>query len=82
MRLDGDFFDEGEVRGGLLGVLTIGGAFLGAVDIAEADAVRLLVLEDFEGVTVEDEDDGAGVVDSEREACSKHADKDYDEMSV
>jgi hypothetical protein len=37
-------------------------AFLWAVDAVKADAFRVLVLQDFEGVAVEDGDDGVGEV--------------------
>jgi len=42
----------------VLGLLPVGLAFLRAVDPAEADTFRVLVVQDFEGVAVEDEDDG------------------------
>ncbi len=35
-------------------------AFLRAVDTAEADTLRMGVVQDFDGVAVEDGDDGAG----------------------
>ena len=35
-------------------------AFLGAVDAIEADAFRMLVMQDFNGVAVENRDDAAG----------------------
>ena len=62
VRLDGDFFPKGEGRGRVLGVVAVGLAFLRAVDAAEADAFRVLVVQDFEGVAIEDGDDGAGEV--------------------
>jgi hypothetical protein len=34
-------------------------AFLGAVDAAEADTFSVLVVQDFDGIAVEDRDDGA-----------------------
>jgi len=40
----------------------VGWAFLRAVDVAQADAFRVLVVQDFEGVAVEDGDDGVGEV--------------------
>jgi hypothetical protein len=43
-----------------------GSQLLRAIDAAEADAFGVLVVEDFEGVAVEDGDDGAGVYGSER----------------
>ncbi len=46
----------------LLRSLTEGLAFLGAVDTAEADAFRALVVQDFDGIAVEDGDDEAGEV--------------------
>jgi hypothetical protein len=39
-------------------------ALLGAVDAAEADTLRVGVVQDFDGVAVEDGDDGAGEVGS------------------
>jgi hypothetical protein len=59
VRLERDFFSKGEGRGRVLGVVAVGLAFLWAVDAVEADAFRLLVVQDFEGVAVEDGDDGA-----------------------
>jgi len=38
-------------------------AFLRAIDTAESDAFRVLVVQDFERVAVEDRNDGAGEVD-------------------
>jgi len=35
---------------------------LRAVDAAEADTLRVVVMQDFDGVAVEDEDNGAGEV--------------------
>ena len=49
-------------RGGLLGSRAVRLAFSRAVDAAEADAFRVLVVEDFDGVAVEDGDDWAGKV--------------------
>ena len=37
-------------------------ALLGAVDPAEADAFRVVIMQDFDGVAVEDGDDGAGEI--------------------
>jgi hypothetical protein len=37
--------------------------FFRAVDAVEADTVRVLVVQHFEGVAVEDGDDGTGEVD-------------------
>jgi hypothetical protein len=44
----------------LLGSRAVGLAFLRAVDAAESDAFRVVVVQDFDGVAVEDGDDGAG----------------------
>ena len=49
-------------QGGLLGSRAVRLAFPRAFDAAEADAFRVLVVEDFDGVTVEDGDDWAGKV--------------------
>ena len=35
-------------------------AFLRAIDVTEADAFRVVIVQDFEGVAVKDRDDGAG----------------------
>lgn len=56
VRLDRDFFSQGEVR---RGVLAIGLAFLGAVDAAESDAFSMVVVQYLDGVAVENRDDGA-----------------------
>jgi hypothetical protein len=48
---------EAQLRGGLLGPLAVGLAFLRAVDAVEADTFQALIVQDFEGVAVEDEDD-------------------------
>ena len=60
MGLDGDFSPEGEGRGSLLGFLAVGLALLRAINAAVADAFSVVVVQDFEGVAVEDPDDGAG----------------------
>ena len=44
----------------MLGFLAICLVFLWTVDAVEADTFRALVVQDFEGVAVEDGDDGAG----------------------
>jgi len=54
-----DFLSEGEIRGGLLRSLTEGLAFLWAVDAVETDAFGVVVVQDFEGVAVEDGYNGA-----------------------
>jgi len=48
----------------MLGVVAEGLAFLRAVDAAEADTLRVGVVQNFDGVTTEDGDDGAGEVGS------------------
>jgi hypothetical protein len=60
--LDGDLLPEGEGRGRLLRSLAEGLFLLRTVDTAEADTFGVLVVQDFEGVAVEDGDDGAGEV--------------------
>jgi hypothetical protein len=52
--LGGDHFLEGEFRGSVLGVVAVSVAFLWTVDAAEAHTLRVLVVQDFEGVVVED----------------------------
>jgi len=51
--LDGDLFPKGEGRSSLFRSLAEGLAFLRAVDPAEADTFRVLVVQNFEGVTVQ-----------------------------
>jgi hypothetical protein len=46
----------------LLGSLAVGLAFLGAIDTAQADTFCFVVVQDFEGVAVEDGDNGAGIL--------------------
>jgi hypothetical protein len=46
----------------VLVVVAVGLAFLRAVDPAEADPFGVLVVQNFEGIAVEDGDDGAGEV--------------------
>jgi hypothetical protein len=60
--LERDFFHESEVRGGLLGSLPVGLAFLWAVDTAEADTFSFAIVQHFEDVAVEDGEDWAGEV--------------------
>ena len=63
--LNGDVLPKDEVRGGVLGIVAKGLAFLRAVDATETDAFRALVVQDFESVAVKDSDDGAGEVGGE-----------------
>jgi len=60
--LDGHVLPKGEVRGGVLGVVAVGLALLRTVNTAEADTFSAVVVQDFEGIAVEDGDDGAGEV--------------------
>jgi hypothetical protein len=60
--LKGDFLPEGEVGGGFLGALAGSLALLRAINAVEADSSSVVVVQDFEGVVVEDGDDGAGEV--------------------
>lgn len=60
VRLDGHVLPEGEGRGRLLRSLAEGLFLLRTVDAAEADTFGVLVVQDFEGVAVDDGDDGAG----------------------
>jgi hypothetical protein len=51
---------KGEARGGLLRTLAERLAFFWAVDAAEADAFSMVAVQDFDGVAVNDANDGAG----------------------
>jgi hypothetical protein len=62
VRLDCDFFAKGEVRGGLLCTMAEGLAFLRAVDATEADTLSMVAIQYFDGVAIEDGDNGAGEV--------------------
>ena len=46
----------------MLGTLAVGLAFLYAVDAVETDPFGVDVVQDFDGVAVEDGDDGAGEI--------------------
>jgi hypothetical protein len=54
--LDRNVFAEGESRGGVLGLLAVGLALLRAVDATQTDAFSVAVVQDFNGVDVEDGD--------------------------
>jgi hypothetical protein len=60
----------------LLGPLPESLAILRAIDAAEADAFRMIVMQDFDGVAVEDRDDGAGkrvsVNNARKRKCVQH----------
>ena len=56
MSLKHNFFAKHKHRHGLLGSLTISLAFIRAVEAAEADAFSAVIVQDFEGVAVEDKD--------------------------
>ena len=60
MSLDGHVYAEGGVRRGLLCSLAVVLASFRAVDAAETDAFSVVVVQDFEGVAVEERDDSAG----------------------
>jgi hypothetical protein len=51
-----DFPPKGEVRGRVLGSLAVGLTLLWAVNAAETDTFRTLVVQNFEGVAVENTD--------------------------
>jgi hypothetical protein len=52
VRLEDDFFPKHHRGCRLFGLMAVGLALLRAVDAAQADAFRVLVVEDFEGVIV------------------------------
>jgi hypothetical protein len=62
--LERDFFPKDQLWGGLLRSRAVGLAFLWAVDVAQTDAFRLSVVQDFEGVAIKDAYDLAGEVGS------------------
>jgi hypothetical protein len=48
----------------MFGIVAEGLTFLRAVDATESDTFRICVVQDFDGIAVEDGDDGAGEVGS------------------
>ena len=62
MGLARDLLPIDESSRGLPGLFAEGLAFLRAIDAAEADAFGFVFVQDFDGVAVEDRDDGAGEV--------------------
>jgi hypothetical protein len=66
VRLERDFFSKDEGRDGVLGVVAKCLAFFRAIDPAQTDALRACVVQNFDGVAVEDGDDGAGEVGKSR----------------
>ena len=58
VRLERNFFPKDQRRGGMLCIVAVGLALLRAIDAVEADTFRALVVQNFEGVTVEDADGG------------------------
>jgi hypothetical protein len=46
----------------MLRLLAVGLVFLWAIDAVEANAFRVVIVQDFNGVAVEDADDGAGEI--------------------
>jgi hypothetical protein len=60
--LDGHVLPEGEFRGGGLGVVAVGLAFLRAVDAAEADAFNMVTVQYIDGVAINYSDYSSGEV--------------------
>jgi hypothetical protein len=54
VRLEDDFFSKHQRGCRLLGLMAVRLALLRAVDAAQTDAFRVSVVEDFEGIAVED----------------------------
>jgi hypothetical protein len=59
-----------QLRDGLLRPLAVSLALLRAVDAPETDALSAVIVQDFDGVAVEDGDDGAGELIGKR-TCSR-----------
>ena len=74
--LKSDCLPEGECRRGLFGSLDVGLAFLRAVDAVQADAFRVVIVQEFEIIAV-DQADGLAV-----EVCTGVWDKDYGEKKT
>ena len=62
--LEGNLLPIDQLKCGVFGLLAKSLAFLGAVDAAEADAFRTLVVKDFDGVAVNYPDYSSGEVGS------------------
>jgi len=78
-RMHRDLPAEGELGCRLLGSIAVSLALLRAVDAVEADAFRVLVVEDFDGVAVNYPDYSSGEVSSydrcrKRQTACKEAD--------
>jgi hypothetical protein len=56
--------------------------FLWTVDPIEVNAYGVVIVQNLDGVAVEDPADLSGDVGSERGACSKQAAKDYDKVCL
>ena len=65
MGLEDDISPEDECRRSVLGFVAKGLAFLRTVDAAQADALRVGIVQDFDGVAIEEGDDRAGEVSGE-----------------
>jgi len=55
-----DFFPKNHRGRSLLGSMAVRLTLLGAVNAVEADTLSSVVVQDFDGVAIEDRDDGAG----------------------
>jgi hypothetical protein len=62
VRLEEDFFPKHHRGRRLLGLMAVRLTFLRAVDAAEPDTFRLGVVQDFDGVAIEDGDNFAGEI--------------------
>jgi hypothetical protein len=63
--LQRDFLPEGEVSDGVLGACAVRLAFLGSIDAVEKNLFGSAIVQDFDGVAIEDGDNGAGEVQRE-----------------
>ena len=60
VRLENDFFPEGEVSDGVLGIVAISLALLKTVDAIQSDALSTVVVEHFDNVAVGEIGDKVG----------------------
>lgn len=67
--LERDFFPKDKCRGRLLGARAVGLALLWTINAFESNAFWVVVMQDFNGVAVEDTDDLAGEVTSKERGC-------------
>jgi len=85
--LEEDFFPKHHRGCGLLGLMAVGLALLRAVDAAQADTFRVLLVQDFNGIAVEDGDNEAMIVGDSGgrrrcQECEDHTEGPYRKVTI